>query len=117
MTKPRFFTKSRFKVAYECPAKIFFNDQPKRYGNKKSDNTFLRALAQGGFQVGALAKLDYPDGIDLEPIKDNLEAIARTTQLLKRGQGLGSPRVCSDDSAAPFAPGNVSGSKDLGEGW
>ena len=27
------------------------------YGNTKADNTLLRALAEGGFQVGELAKL------------------------------------------------------------
>jgi len=79
----RYLSKSRFKVAYECPAKLYFNEQPKIYGNKNRDNEFLKALAQGGFQVGALAKIYHPDGIDLEEFKTE-EAIAKTNELLQR---------------------------------
>ena len=79
----RYLTKSKFKVAYECPAKLYYHEQPKVYGNNNRDNEFLKALAQGGFQVGALAKLYYPDGIDLEGLKTD-EAIAKTEELLKR---------------------------------
>jgi hypothetical protein len=79
----RFLTKSRFKVAYECPAKLYYQEQPQIYGNNNRDNEFLKALAQGGFQVGALAKLYYPGGIDLEGMKTD-EAIAKTEELLKR---------------------------------
>ncbi len=79
----RYLSKSRFKVAYECPAKLFYNEQPDVYGNKNRDNEFLKALAKGGFQVGALAKLHYPDGIDLEGLKTE-EAITKTVELLRR---------------------------------
>jgi hypothetical protein len=82
--KPRYLTKSRFKVAYECPAKLFYNERPKEYANKKHENEFLQALARGGFQVGALAKLYYPGGEDLEEIKDSQTAIERTRELLKQ---------------------------------
>jgi hypothetical protein len=78
----RYLTKSRFKVAYECPAKLFYNEQPDVYGNKNRDNEFLKALAQGGFQVGALAKLYYPGGTDLEGFKTG-DAIIFTEELLK----------------------------------
>lgn len=79
----RYLSKSRFKVAYECPSKLYFNEQPSVYGNKNRDNEFLKALAQGGFQVGALAKIYYPDGIDLEGLKTE-DAIAKTNELLAR---------------------------------
>src|SRR4051812_22116769 len=79
----RYLTKSRFKVAYECPAKLYYQEQPTVYGNKNQDNEFLKALARGGFQVGVLAKLHYPDGIDLERLKTDT-AIERTKELLQR---------------------------------
>ncbi|MFL5813747.1 MAG: DUF2779 domain-containing protein [Bdellovibrionia bacterium] len=82
MNKPRYLTKSRFKLAYECPAKLFYYEQPDIFGNKNRENEFLKALAHGGYQVGALAKLYYPEGIDLEGL-GNEEAIAKTHELLK----------------------------------
>ena len=79
----RYLTKSRFKVAYECPAKLYYHEQPAIYANKNRDNEFLKALAHGGFQVGALAKLYYPGGVDLEGLSTD-EAIAKTAELLKQ---------------------------------
>tara|TARA_R110002051_G_scaffold108607_4_gene181342 strand:- start:1128 stop:3086 length:1959 start_codon:yes stop_codon:yes gene_type:complete len=55
-------TKSRFKLGLECPNKLFFTSK-KEYANKSMDDSFLQALAKGGFQVEALARLHYPDGI------------------------------------------------------
>ena len=40
-------------------------------------------LADGGFQVGELAKLMYPDGVDVKT-KDVAAAITETSELLKR---------------------------------
>lgn len=79
----KFLTKSRFKVAYECPAKLYYHERPSVYGNNNRENEFLKALAYGGFQVGALAKLYYPGGVDLEGLKTE-EAIAKTTELLQK---------------------------------
>lgn len=55
-------TKSRFKTALECPNKLFFTSK-KEYANNKSEDSFLQALASGGFQVEELARLHYPNGI------------------------------------------------------
>jgi hypothetical protein len=84
MKTSRYLTKSRFKIAYECPAKLYYHEQPDVFANKNRDNEFLQALAQGGFQVGALAKLYYPGGVDLESIKGSEDAIAQTKELLKQ---------------------------------
>ena len=54
--KPRTLTKSRFKLALECPTKVFYSLDP-RYVNAKQDDEFLQALADGGFQVGELDTL------------------------------------------------------------
>ncbi|MDD4635413.1 MAG: DUF2779 domain-containing protein [Dehalococcoidales bacterium] len=62
--KSRMLTKSRFKLALECPAKLFYDGKPE-YANQKLDDPFLQALADGGFQVGALAKCYYGGGSEV----------------------------------------------------
>lgn len=78
----RYLTKSRFKLAAECPRKLFYTGKPE-YRNTKQDDTFLQSLADGGFQVGELAKRLYPGGIEVIA-KGNAEALAETAELLKR---------------------------------
>ena len=62
--KDRYLTKSRFKVALECKKKLFYLNDPDTYSNTNENDSFLTALAEGGFQVGALAKLYYPNGYE-----------------------------------------------------
>lgn len=62
----RYLTKSRFKIGMDCPTKLFYTSKSKLYGDKSLDDSFLKALAEGGFQVGELAKYYYPDGIEIE---------------------------------------------------
>lgn len=73
-------TKSRFKVGSECSRKLFYLDN-KQYGNKKTDDSFLNALAEGGFQVGELAKCYHPKGIQISE-KDYETSITKTKILL-----------------------------------
>jgi hypothetical protein len=42
-------SKSRFKQGLECPNKLYFSNNSKEYHNIKRDDTFLQALASGGF--------------------------------------------------------------------
>ena len=58
-------TKTRFKLGLECPNKLYFTSK-KEYANQSLDDSFLQALAKGGFQVEALARLHYPDGIFID---------------------------------------------------
>lgn len=82
MAKAKYLTKSRFKIGCECPTKLFYQDD-KAYENSKNDDSFLAALAEGGFQVGELAKLYYPDGTEIIEL-DKDKAVAETAELLKR---------------------------------
>lgn len=82
MAKPRVLTKSRFKVGSECPTKLYFLNRP-GFGNNNTDNAFLEALAEGGFQVGELAKVYFSGGVEVAE-KDPFEAVARTTELLRQ---------------------------------
>lgn len=52
----RYLTKSRFKTAMNCPPKLFYCNKGDEYADEKLDDPFLASLAEGGFQVGELAK-------------------------------------------------------------
>lgn len=66
----------------DCPTKLFYTGKA-AYANTNNDNEFLAMLADGGFQVGELAKLKYPDGIEIKH-KQVDQAIAQTTELLQQ---------------------------------
>lgn len=57
----RLLTKSKFKLALQCPNKLFYTNN-KEYANIKNEDAFLESLAQGGFQVEELARLYFPGG-------------------------------------------------------
>ena len=82
MTKKRYLTKSRFKLAIECPTKLFYTGKIE-YANQNQEDSYLLALADGGFQVGELAKFYFPGGIEVSTL-DNDEALAQTNELLQR---------------------------------
>lgn len=76
-------TKSRFKSAIECPTKLFYYGKKEEYSNLSNEDEFLQALAEGGYQVGELAKLYCPGGHDIKQLgyKESLE---ETNKLLKQ---------------------------------
>jgi len=50
------FSKSLFKMALDCPTKLFYTGKPE-YESKEEGDSFLEALAQGGYQVNELFHL------------------------------------------------------------
>ena len=60
MKRSKTLTKSRFQLGLECPTKLFYSGKDREYANQKEENEFLMALAEGGFQVGELAKYYHP---------------------------------------------------------
>ena len=77
-------TKSRFKLGLECPNKLYFTNN-EQYANQKSEDPFMQALAQGGFQVEELARLQYPNGIFIDTENYEYEkAVALTNEALER---------------------------------
>ncbi len=64
MKNPRYLTKSRFKLALGCETKLFYTNK-KEYPDQKIDDSFLMSLAEGGFQVGELAKMYHPGGVEI----------------------------------------------------
>lgn len=77
----RYFSKSVFKEALTCPSRLNYcnNDA---YANQNISDEFLEALAEGGFQVGELAKIyyDVPAENDLSGQADDVAR--RTKELL-----------------------------------
>jgi len=80
----RVLSKSRFKLGLECPNKLFYTGN-KEYANVKNEDTFLEALAQGGFQVEELARMHFPGGILIDENTWEYEKAWNLTQnLLKQ---------------------------------
>ena len=80
----RYLTKSRFSLALECPTKLEYKDDP-AYASTKLENDFLLALADGGHQVGALAKCLFPDGIEIDATGHDAQ-VEQTMALLQRDE-------------------------------
>jgi len=82
MDGPRYLTKARFALALECPAKLYYTGKDV-YPDKKADDPFLEVLAEGGFQVGELARRYFPGGIMIGESGYDA-AVTRTDELLRR---------------------------------
>ncbi|OMP32267.1 DUF2779 domain-containing protein [Mangrovimonas sp. DI 80] len=80
-TNQRYLTKSRFKLALDCPTKLFYTRKPE-YENQSESDPFLEALAEGGFQVEELARMYYPEGIAILGEDWNYELLAQRTAAL-----------------------------------
>lgn len=83
----RVLSKSRYKLGLECPNKLYYTGK-EEYANNKVEDTFLEALAQGGFQVEELARLHYPNGILIEGNDWDYEALHKQTQLLLKQENI-----------------------------
>lgn len=83
--KPKYLTKSLFKSAVECPTKLFYKKKKDQYEDESLDDPFLEALARGGFQVGALAQLYFPNGVMIDALEHD-EALRQTEELLKKDE-------------------------------
>ena len=81
----RYLTKSRFKLGLECPTKLFYTKKKKIYADSKIGDTFLEALAEGGYQVGELAKYlvsddPYTEDITVETLEKELLTYSNSTK-------------------------------------
>ena len=83
---PRYLTKSRFKIGVDCPTKLYYTNKKAEYADNKLDDDFLQSLAEGGFQVGELAKFIFSEDPIAEKItieeKDYEAALKRTNDYL-----------------------------------
>lgn len=81
----RTLSKSDFKVAQECPTKLYY--RKRKFPNTMEDNDYLKMLAEGGYAVGKMAQLMHPGGVDLSEVGDPVEAARRTNELLEQENG------------------------------
>jgi hypothetical protein len=67
-------------LGLDCPAKLYYTGKP-QYPDTSKDDSFLEALAEGGYQVNALAKCYYLDGIEIQE-HDYEKSLQKTQELL-----------------------------------
>ena len=80
-------TKSLFTTSLGCPRKLYYAVHRGEYDNANSDNDFMRSLAEGGIQVGALARHYYRSkyssfGYHFVETKDKAEALRQTEEAM-----------------------------------
>ena len=80
----RTLSKSDFKLARGCDAKLFFRENG--YPDNRDMNPYLALLAEGGYMVEALAKAKYVDGVQLEYGRGVADDYQRTFDQLGRDQ-------------------------------
>lgn len=80
----RYLTKTRYKLGIECPTKLFYT-RKEGYPDQTDEDAFIAALAEGGYQVGELARRYYPGGVNIETL-DYAEAEAATAALMKQNK-------------------------------
>ena len=81
---PRTLSKSDFKLARTCDAKLFFRENG--YPESRDSNPYLVLLAEGGYMVEALAKAKHPEGVQLEYGRGVADDYQRTIDQLGRDQ-------------------------------
>ncbi|WP_207384516.1 hypothetical protein [Legionella impletisoli] len=85
MASDKKLTKSKFRLALECPTKLFYMDRP-QYANQTKDDAFLKALAEGGYQVEALARCYFPEGVFVEA--NHSESVLDATKRLLEDESI-----------------------------
>jgi hypothetical protein len=81
---PRTLSKSDYKLARSCDAKLFFRENG--YPDSRDINPYLILLAEGGYMVEALAKAKHADGVQLEYGRGVADDYQRTIDQLGRDQ-------------------------------
>ena len=76
-----YLTKTDFKIAFDCATKLYY--RKRGYPATLDDDNYLKFLADSGFMVEAVAKAQYPHGVDLVDERDEQRAFSRTKKLLE----------------------------------
>jgi hypothetical protein len=90
-----YLSKSDFQLASTCAKKLVYKKA--YYPTANDTNEYMQLLAQGGYIIGKMATLLYPDGIEIEG--NTLECIEQTNRLLQQ------------EEVVLFEPAIVSGQK------
>jgi hypothetical protein len=79
----KYLTKSRYKIGRECPTKLYYHNNNDAYSDSSLDDSFMKALARGGFQVGELAKIYNSGGVDIKALDHDQACDLTQTELVK----------------------------------
>lgn len=90
-----YLSKSDFQLASTCAKKLVYKKA--FYPTANDSNEYMKMLAQGGYIVGKMATLLYPDGIEIDGKTDH--CIALTNELMQQ------------ENVVLFEPAIVSGQK------
>jgi hypothetical protein len=71
-----YLSKTDFKVALTCATKLYYRKLA--YPSARDDDEYLQFLAVGGYMVEAIAKLLYPEGVEIRFDKGPEESAAET---------------------------------------
>lgn len=91
----KYLSKSDYQLASSCPKKLVYKKAG--YPTANDTNEYMEMLAQGGYVVGKMATLLYPEGIEVEG--NTNDCIEQTQKLLTR------------ENVVLFEPAIVSGQK------
>lgn len=81
MPKPQLaISKTDFKVARECPAKLYY--RMLKYPSNKDGDEYMDLLAEGGYMIGAIASLLFEDTILVDE-PDHDKAVKLTEEYFK----------------------------------
>lgn len=80
--KQKTLSKSDFKLARNCPTKLYYKKN--HYPSLNEGNEYMEYLAEGGYAVGKLAQLLHPSGIRIENEKGLNYALAQTQKELQQ---------------------------------
>jgi hypothetical protein len=77
-----FLSKSDYKVAKNCPTKLYYKKL--RYPTTGHLNNYTRMLADGGFMIYKMARLLYPSGVEMIVDRDLETSINQTVAALRQ---------------------------------
>jgi hypothetical protein len=79
---PRTLSTSDFKAARDCPTKLYYKELD--YPTTSDHDPYLHLLSDGRYMVEKIAKLQYPNGIEIDHTGiGTAGAVAQTTTLLR----------------------------------
>jgi len=84
MNRHIYLSKSLFKNALDCRTKLYYACNSDIYKNNRIEDPFLKSIAEGGFQVGELAKCYYPNGIEIDSSLSFEDNFKETKKLLQK---------------------------------
>ena len=78
----KILSKSDFKVARSCSTKLYYKKNG--YPSANDGNEYMEYLAEGGYAVGKLATLHFPEGIRIQNELGLKSAITQTKEELQK---------------------------------